>query len=158
MTGSCILHTGKKRIAEILSGTGHKLNGMYVEYTNSDSIPEFVPDPSRTLSYYDNLADSSTSGFVRIVSGVLPVIDEENSIVFSGLVTGKTKNFGAPITPGVTRFYSSALVSVDDIDNRHKDVPVLIAPVLGVDRNPCPIKVNGSTYIMIRIKLALGGK
>ena len=110
------------------------------------------------MSYYDNLADSCTSGFVRIVSGVLPVIDEENSIVFSGLVTGKTKNFGAPVTPGVTRFYSSTLVSVDDIDNRHKDVPVLTAPVLGVDQNPCPIKVNGSTYIMIRIKLALGGK
>ena len=114
----------------------YRLSTMYIEFCNVASPGDAVPIPSYTRSssdaraYYDSLAESSDTDYVRadIISAVVSSTDEDtypngNMLTLFGLATavegvhGKTFSYAAN-----SKVYGAALVATPDNDDPTQDL------------------------------------
>jgi hypothetical protein len=78
---SCkIQKAGKRFLAEMLAGSGRRIDGMYVEYGN-------VPKRTglRDREYFDNLSRQEDAGYVRL-SVANSYVDDNLASIFTAMV------------------------------------------------------------------------
>ena len=133
---------GARFLAEMLAGSGKKINGLYVEY--GTTAPTFVDDHGP--SYYEGLLHSQDGGYARIPVQSAAVC-EDGGVLFTGLVTGSDLK-GARITRNSV-LTGAALVHMPD-DIVANDI-ILYATLF-----TSPVKVVKGAYTNISVKLAIG--
>jgi hypothetical protein len=121
-----ILYSGYDLMARAIAGD-NVVNGMYFEFTNNAG---FTPDPismDRTAAYYAAL--SGTEGYIRnTTASRCPVYQasaptyNHNRVTFLGIADQAAESSGAEVVDNTSRFYSAALVSIPDFDDKSKDV------------------------------------
>lgn len=129
-----ILYSGYDAMAQAFSGdSDYVVNGMYIEYMNGTPTQPVIP-LDRTPAYYEALADPY--GYVRIRTLSQPILSSSDSTKYSANVitllgvTDGTSAGGASIIDGTTEFFSLALVSIPDINDRTLDTLVSAAPIM----------------------------
>ena len=134
---------GNKVIADILSGSGEKLDGIYVTYAGADW--ESVPEVDR--NYFEYLAKRPACGYARI-----PVRDcksfADGSLMFTGLLSASDL-IGAKPTKR-SRITTATLVSMNEDPTKDRFVYTSLL------RTQSPL-VAGA-HIVIDLHMKIGGE
>ena len=118
--------------AQLLAGNVEfKVSGMYFEFINglspgSQSIPSPVFDRTRSISYYTSLLDPQGYSRVPIVanpklSSTLATF-QSNRVTFVAVTDGTSEPSGAALIADDSIFYSVALVSIVNFNDKTQDV------------------------------------
>jgi len=133
---------GPKVIADILSGSGEKLDGIYVTYAgaNADSVPEV------DRKYFEYLAKRPSCGYARI-----PVRScksfEDGSLMFTGLLSASDLIGSKPTKR--SRITTATLVSMNEDPTKDRFVYTALL------QTQSPL-VPG-THIVIDLHMRIGG-
>ena len=132
-----------------LASSARSINCMYLEYMNGTPAEPAIPS-SRTLDYYAALADPY--GYVRTPALFAPEFRtavegcENNELMFTGSTGGGAVR-GAPLTDGVSVFYSAALLHAPDPLDASQDILF----------NAFPLKNNGTFATLTKlVRLQVG--
>ena len=133
---------GAKVIADILSGSGEKLDGIYVTYAGADA--ESVPEVDH--KYFDYLAKRPACGYARI-----PVRScksfEDGSLMFTGLLSASDLIGSKPTKR--SRSTTATLVSMNEDPLKDRFVYTALL------QTQSPL-VPG-THIVIDLHMRIGG-
>ena len=129
---------GRRFLAEMLAGSGRKINGMYVEYGN---VPRQTG--KRDRAYFDELARQDDGGYVRL-SVANAYVDKDLTTLFSAMVRLQDTKLAG--TDG-TELGCVTLVS----EGRQEDEDVLICTF----DFPEAMKIVGNAYTTIRCGINL---
>ena len=133
---------GPKVIADILSGSGEKLDGIYVTYAGADV--ESAPEVDR--NYFEYLAKRPACGYARI-----PVRScksfEDGSLMFTGLLSASDLIGSKPTKR--SRITTATLVSMNEDPSKDRFVYTAVL------KTQSPL-VEG-THIVIDLHMRIGG-
>jgi hypothetical protein len=130
-----VLYSGADVLAKLLSGAaGHHISTMYLEFKNlaAPGDPISVPtyDRSGGLDYYNSLAASSDTDFLRIplqIANTLSSSDEDlyayNRVTFVGVSEGTQGFHGKTFGPAANSVvFGAALVAAPDQADQSRDL------------------------------------
>ena len=133
---------GNKVIADILSGSGEKLDGIYVTYAGTDA--EVAPEVNR--KYFEYLAKRSACGYARVpVRSCQSLAD--GSLVFTGLLSASDLIGSKPTKR--SRITTATLVSMNEDPNKDRFVYTAIL------QTQAPLVAG--THIVIDLHMKIGG-
>ena len=133
---------GCKVIADILSGSGEKLNGIYVTYAGADAVS--VPEVDR--QYFEQLAKRSACGYARIpVRSCQSFAD--GSLMFTGLLSASDLIGSKPTKR--SRITTATLVSLNEDPTKDRFVYTALL------KTQSPLVVG--THIVIDLHMRIGG-
>lgn len=133
---------GNKVIADILSGSGEKLDGIYVTYAGADAVA--VPEVDR--KFFEYLSKRPSCGYARI-----PVrscsVDAAGYMLFTGLLSASDLIGSKPTKR--SRITTATLVSMNE--DPTKDRFVYTALLMS------QIPLVAGTHIVIDLHMKIGG-
>ena len=133
---------GNKVIADILSGSGEKLDGIYVTYAGAEA--EAAPEVDR--KYFEYLAKRPGCGYARI-----PVrscqSSADGSLMFTGLLSASDLIGSKPTRR--SRITTATLVSMNEDPTRDRFVYTAVL------QNQCALVAG--THIVIDLHMKIGG-
>lgn len=136
-----IQDSGHKFIAELLAGSGLKINGIYVEYGS-----EAIAAGKRSIEYYKKLMDSTEAGCARVAI-TDSYVDDSNVIHFNALVChGDLK--GVPLTSGM----SLSCVSIAYMPDMNMTNDIIICTT----DLKYPVKLVDNAYTSVHTSMRLG--
>ena len=133
---------GNKIIADILSGSGEKLDGIYVTYAGADA--EAAPEVDR--KFFEYLAKRSACGYARI-----PVrsctVDADGNMLFTGLLSASDLIGSKPTKR--SRITTATLVSMNEDPTKDR----FVYTALLATQTP----LVAGTHIVIDLHMKIGG-
>ncbi len=133
---------GNRVIADILSGSGEKLDGIYVTYAGADA--EAAPEVDRT--FFEYLAKRSACGYARI-----PVrscqVHADGSMLFTGLLSASDLIGSKPTKR--SRITTATLVSMNEDPTKDRFVYTALLS--------SQIPLITGTHIVIDLHMKIGG-
>jgi len=133
---------GNKVIADILSGSGEKLDGIYVTYNGADV--EAAPEVDR--KFFEYLAKRPACGYARI-----PVrscsVNKDGSMMFTGLLSASDLIGSKPTKR--SRITTATLVSMNEDPTKDRFVYTALLT--------SQIPLVAGTHIVIDLHMKIGG-
>lgn len=133
---------GNRVIADILSGSGEKLDGIYVTYAGADA--EAAPEVDR--EFFEYLAKRPACGYARI-----PVrscsVDADGSMMFTGLLSASDLIGSKPTKR--SRITTATLVSMNEDPTKDRFVYTALLT--------SQIPLVAGTHIVIDLHMKIGG-
>lgn len=133
---------GNKIIADILSGSGEKLDGIYVTYAGADA--EAAPEVDR--KFFEYLAKRPACGYARI-----PVrsctVDADGNMMFTGLLSASDLIGSKPTKR--SRITTATLVSMNEDPTKDRFVYTALLT--------SQIPLVAGTHIVIDLHMKIGG-
>jgi hypothetical protein len=130
-----VLYGGADILSKLLSGAaGYHVSTMYLEYINlpSPGDPIVVPTFDRTggVSYYNSLASSPDTDFMRVPLQIAPTLSSSNEdlyafnkATFIGISEGTVGFHGKPFGPASnSAVYGAALVATPSPTDQAEDI------------------------------------
>lgn len=128
-----ILYSGADVLAKLLAGQRTPVNAMYMEFKNlaapGDSITPPTFDREGGISYYNGLATSPDTDFLRIPLTVNPTIESSdgvyggNQVVFFGVSEGTAGFHGKSfLDTANSAVFGAALVAAPDLADQSQDL------------------------------------
>lgn len=129
-----VTYEGIDLLGKLLAGQDYTINTMYMEFTNSLTVPTVTPDPADGRSYYAALdVGSSDLDYIRVPLTADPVLESTDATKFStnrvnffAMSTGATAGRGGHVfsnaaTPP-SKIYGVALVCAPDANDASQDI------------------------------------
>jgi hypothetical protein len=133
---------GNKIIADILSGSGEKLDGIYVTYAGADA--EAAPEVDR--KFFEYLAKRAACGYARI-----PVrsctVDADGNMMFTGLLSASDLIGSKPTKR--SRITTATLVSMNEDPTKDR----FVYTALLATQTP----LVAGAHIVIDLHMKIGG-
>lgn len=133
-------YAGPKFLAELIAGSGLKINGMYVEYSTKEKAAGV-----RSHEYFRDLKNAKSAGYGRVAI-TLSYVDDSNTVHFDALVNKQDLTGSVPAR---AKYVCATLVHMQD-SNPENDV--LLWTVSFTD----PVPVTNSEYTTIHTSMKLG--
>lgn len=132
--------TGPKFLAELIAGSGKKINGMYVEYSTSAKAAG-----ARTHEYFRTIKDQKTAGYGRVAI-TNAYVDDKMCVHFDALVCPGDMT---GTVPAKARLVCATLVHMED-DNPENDT------LLWTVDFSSPVHLSKETYTTVHTSMRLG--
>lgn len=133
---------GNRVIADILSGSGEKLDGIYVTYAGADA--EAAPEVDR--KFFEYMAKRPACGYARI-----PVrscsVDADGNMMFTGLLSASDLIGSKPTKR--SRITTATLVSMNEDPTKDRFVYTALLT--------SQIPLVAGTHIVIDLHMKIGG-
>ena len=133
---------GNRVIADILSGSGEKLNGIYITYAGADA--EAAPEVDR--KFFEYLAKRPACGYARIPVRSCSVA-ADGSMLFTGLLSASDLIGSKPTKR--SRITTATLVSMNEDPTKDRFVYTALLS--------SQIPLITGTHIVIDLHMKIGG-